>query len=108
MSSPSWVYFRGSPDQQKTKITPSRPSLALDESLNSGEYISNEKMLKQYLYDYDIQDKAQNANNTVDTPTNLLSSYWTHPGNQTQHDVSMYLRKAQYQLAQASPCKYES
>lgn len=104
MPSPSWVFYRGSPDQ-KTKTTPSRHSLVVDDTLNDGEYISNEKMLQQYLYDYDIQDKAQNANNTLDTQSNLLSSYWTHPANQTQHDVSMYLRKAQYQLAQASPCK---
>lgn len=102
MASPSWVFYRGSPEQRATtNTTPHKLQFA---DTSDVEFIADEKSLKQYLQDYEHFEKSMNASNPTEQSSNLLSSFWSHPATQNPNEVSPYLRRNQYQLSAQVPC----
>lgn len=96
--SSSWVYFRGSSDNSPNFHNPNVPE-------TDDDYIKDEKMLQQYLYDFENYEKVNNAScNATDQSPNLLSNFWkdttNNPGN-----VSIFSKITQYVMAQPSSGK---
>lgn len=107
VASPSWIFYRGSPEQKNVSVNTSQKLQYPDTS--GIEFISDEKSLKQYLHDYEHYEKALNASSVPEqNVNNLLSSFWSHPATQNPNELSPYLRRSQYQLSSQSPCAVNS
>ena len=101
--SPSSPFFKyGSPASEKS--TPS-PNGSLNKSLNastngnltSEDLIQNEKELQTYLEE--TRQRKHILSTDIDQPSNLLSSFWSHPAIPSPGEVSPLLRRCTYQLA---------
>lgn len=71
--------------------------------LNSGNltnenFIEDECELENYLKEIEQQRKHTLSTN-IDQPSNLLSSFWSHPAVRSPNEVSPLLRRCTYQLA---------
>lgn len=97
--SPSWVYHRGSPAQNRQDTTPTSPLTIPDTS--GVDSICDETSLNQYLKDYETHEKILNASTNTDdsTQTNLLTSFWSHPATRVCTEVSSFLKNSTYQLS---------
>ncbi|KAI4488760.1 hypothetical protein M0802_011270 [Mischocyttarus mexicanus] len=88
---------------------------SINSTLTSGSFIQNEAELQKYLKESSVQRKTILSTN-IDEPSNLLSSFWTHPAVRSTNEVSPSLRRCTYQLAptmsfdkskSSSPCVEE-
>lgn len=102
--SPSCPFFKygSSPTSQKSA---SSPNASFNKSLNvstngnvtSEDLIQNEKELQSYLEE--ARQKKHVLSTDIDQPSNLLSSFWSHPAIRNPGEVSPLLRRCTYQLA---------
>lgn len=77
----------------------SRPTnISLNGSLTNEDLIQDECELESYLKEVEQQRKCV-LSTTVDQPSNLLSSFWSHPATRSPGEVSPLLRRCAYQLA---------
>jgi len=67
-------------------------------SLANEDLIQDECELENYLKEVEQQRKCV-LSTTVDQPSNLLSSFWSHPATRSPSEVSPLLRRCAYQLA---------
>lgn len=101
-SSPSSLYKYNA----SCKLTPSSNSsfnktinTSFNGSLTSEDLIQDEEGLESYLKEVAQQEKKFNHSKSVDQPSNLLSSFWSHSATRSPNEVSPLLRKCAYQLA---------
>lgn len=73
-------------------------SISLNGSLTNEDLIRDECELESYLEEVEQQRKCMLSTN-VDQPSNLLSSFWSHPAVRRPGEVSPLLRRCAYQLA---------
>jgi len=67
-------------------------------NLTNEDLIQDECELESYLKEVEQQRKCVLSTN-IDQPSNLLSSFWSHPATRTPGEVSPLLRRCAYQLA---------
>ncbi|KAL7301211.1 hypothetical protein TKK_0006178 [Trichogramma kaykai] len=88
--------------------SPVSPNVSVNKSLNNSlsasytgeDLIQDETELQTYLKEVTKKDKASTPHTTsVDQPSNLLSSFWSHPATRNPGEVSPLLRRCAYQLA---------
>ncbi|KAJ9587901.1 hypothetical protein L9F63_018682, partial [Diploptera punctata] len=75
------------------------PAVSQISNISSVEFIENETSLSQYLRDYEHFEKTASVGQSVEQPTNLLSSFWNHPATRTSSEVPVTLRRCTYQMA---------
>lgn len=101
-SSPSWVYYHGSPGSShsipRNRSQQSSPSFQ-PSNISFVDVIENEHSLQQYLQDYENFERTAAVGQSVEQPSNLLSSFWSHPATRTVAEVPSILRRCYYQLA---------
>lgn len=68
-------------------------------SLTGEGMIQDETELQHYLEDISERERKNILSTTVDQPSNLLSSFWSHPATRNPGEVSPMLRRCAYQLA---------
>ncbi|XP_011880588.1 PREDICTED: transmembrane protein 209 [Vollenhovia emeryi] len=73
-------------------------NISLNNSLANEDLIQDECELESYLKEVEQQRKCALSTN-VDQPSNLLSSFWSHPATRSPSEVSPLLRRCAYQLA---------
>lgn len=73
-------------------------NISLNGSLTNEDLIQDECELENYLKEIEQQRKCVLSTN-VDQPSNLLSSFWSHPATRSPGEVSPLLRRCAYQLA---------
>lgn len=73
-------------------------NISLNGSLTNEDLIQDECELESYLKEVEQQRKCVLSTN-VDQPSNLLSSFWSHPATRSPGEVSPLLRRCAYQLA---------
>ncbi|XP_012253137.2 transmembrane protein 209 [Athalia rosae] len=103
LSSPFYKYHSPS-SPHKVAVS---PNSSLNKSLNSslngnltGEgLIYDEVQLQSYLKELEHQERKSTSLTNVDQPSNLLSSFWSHPATRSPGEVSPMLRRCVYQLA---------
>ncbi|XP_046430081.1 transmembrane protein 209 isoform X1 [Neodiprion virginianus] len=103
VSSPFYKY--NSPSSPR-KLTVS-PNTSLNKSFNNslngsltGEgLIYDEVQLQTYLKELEHRERKSTSVTNVDQPSNLLSSFWSHPATRNPGEVSPMLRRCVYQLA---------
>jgi len=66
--------------------------------MTNEDLIQDECELDSYLKEIEQQRKYI-LSTKVDQPSNLLSSFWSHPATRTPGEVSPLLRRCTYQLA---------
>ncbi|XP_069681862.1 transmembrane protein 209 isoform X2 [Periplaneta americana] len=105
MSSPSWIYYQGSPSgglsmshNRCQQTSPSSPMTQMS-NISSVDFIESEHSLSQYLRDFENFEKTAAVGQSVEQPSNLLSSFWSHPATRTAAEVPPMLRRCSYQLA---------
>lgn len=108
--SSSWTYLKGSPDASTTqkrssKLSSPSPLKSVYQDVTSVENITDEVTLEKYLREHEKHEKNIKVVNKSQQSTNLLSSFWSHPVTKTAKDMSVFLKKCQYQLATLSPGK---
>lgn len=93
----------GNLSSPKLKLSPDGSiNKSLNSSMNSTftseHFIQSEAELQKYLKEASVQRKTILSTN-IDQPSNLLSSFWTHPAIRSPNEVSPSLRRCAYQLA---------
>lgn len=73
-------------------------SKSMNGSLTNENLIQDECELESYLKEVEQQRKCA-LSTSVDQPSNLLSSFWSHPATRAPGEVSPLLRRCAYQLA---------
>ena len=71
-------------------------------SFTGEELIQDETELQNYLKEVTKKERKSSSSShsaTVDQPSNLLSSFWSHPATRSPGEVSPLLRRCAYQLA---------
>jgi len=101
-SAPSSFLKCSNPTSPKSTIS-SNGSLSRSMNISSGnltneDLIQDECELENYLKEVEQQRKCVLSTN-IDQPSNLLSSFWSHPATRTPGEVSPLLRRCAYQLA---------
>lgn len=66
------------------------------------QHITDVNTLNEYLKDFSKTEKLSSTFN-MDTSTNILNSFWSHPVTKSAKDTSMFLRNTFYQLSTHSP-----
>ncbi|OAD52245.1 hypothetical protein WN48_02530 [Eufriesea mexicana] len=99
-SNPFFKY--GSPTSQKSTSSPNGSfnkslNVSTNGNLTGEDLIQNEKELKNYLEK--ACQKKHVLSTDIDQPSNLLSSFWSHPAIRSPGEVSSLLRRCAYQLA---------
>lgn len=97
MSSSSWIYTSGSPQSIVSSSSPRMLPVSPD------ELIQDEQSLKNYLKEYDGFEKSSLVGSSVEQPSNLLSTFWSHPATRSPTEATPMLRRCTYQLAPATP-----
>ncbi|XP_043791174.1 transmembrane protein 209 [Apis laboriosa] len=101
-SSSNKFFKYDSPTSQRSASSPNgsfnKPlNISTNGNLTNEDLIQNEKELKNYL------EKARQKKNVlstdIDQPSNLLSSFWSHPAIRSPGEVSPLLRRCAYQMA---------
>jgi hypothetical protein len=107
LSSPSWTYHKVNPDTNQSPFTSGSPVSHTQYRDTSGiEFIADEKDLDKYLKEFEANTSVKNLNNQTEQPSNLLSSFWSHPVTKTAKDMSSFLKRCTYQLSTQSPSKF--
>ncbi|XP_003398568.1 transmembrane protein 209 [Bombus terrestris] len=101
-SSPNQFFKYGSPTSQKSVPSPNGSfnkslNISANGNLTSEDLIQNERELKNYLEE--AHQKKHVLSTDIDQPSNLLSSFWSHPAIRSPGEVSPLLRRCAYQLA---------
>ncbi|EFN86423.1 transmembrane protein 209 [Harpegnathos saltator] len=101
--STSTVFKYSSPVSPKSTVSSNGSlsksmSISLNGSLTNEDLIRDECELENYLEEVEQQRKCMLSTN-VDQPSNLLSSFWSHPAVRRPGEVSPLLRRCAYQLA---------
>jgi hypothetical protein len=73
-------------------------NISMNGSLTNEDLIQDECELENYLKEIAQQRKCVLSTN-VDQPSNLLSSFWSHPATRAPGEISPLLRRCAYQLA---------
>lgn len=68
-------------------------------SFNGEELIQDADELQSYMKTVAEKDRKSTPSANVDQPSNLLSSFWSHPATRSPGEVSPLLRRCAYQLA---------
>jgi hypothetical protein len=109
LSSPSWTYHKVNPDTNQSPFTSGSPVSHTQYRDTSGiEFIADEKDLDKYLKEFEANTSVKNLNNQTEQPSNLLSSFWSHPVTKTAKDMSSFLKRCTYQLSTQSPTNLNS
>lgn len=75
-------------------------SSSLSTSFTGEELIQDEAELQNFLTEVTKKERKSTPHSTnVDQPSNLLSSFWSHPATRSPGEVSPLLRRCAYQLA---------
>lgn len=78
-------------------------SKSLNTSMNSSfageDLIQDESELQNYLKEVSNKERKATHSTNMDQPSNLLSSFWSHPATRSPGEVSPMLRRCAYQLA---------
>lgn len=61
--------------------------------------IQDEAELQTYLKDLVDRERKSTHSTNMDQPSNLLSSFWSHPATRNPAEVSPMLRRCVYQMA---------
>lgn len=105
LSSPSWVYHKGStPINLRNRSSSNRSAFYQNDS--SVEFIADEKSLQKYLQEYADNEKLNQTTTPPKNSSNLISSFWSHPITKTAKDMTSFLAKCQYQLSSQLPGKH--
>lgn len=72
---------------------------SLNSSLTNEDLIQDEVELQNYLKQVSQKERKSVLSSNVDQPSNLLSSFWSHPAIRSPSEVSPLLRRCAYQLA---------
>ncbi|KAK9293787.1 hypothetical protein QLX08_011349 [Tetragonisca angustula] len=101
-SSPTQFFKYGSPTSQKSISNPNGSfnkslNISANGNLTSEDLIQSERELKSYLEE--AHQKKHILSTDIDQPSNLLSSFWSHPAIRSPGEVSPLLRRCAYQLA---------
>lgn len=73
---------------------------SLGTSFTGEDLIHDEAELQTYLKEVTKKERKSASHSTnVDQPSNLLSSFWSHPATRSPGEVSPFLRQCVYQLA---------
>nr|XP_015837006.1 PREDICTED: transmembrane protein 209 isoform X1 [Tribolium castaneum] len=106
LSSPSWTYHKVVSGPSPSSFSSNSPIQYRDTS--GIEFIQDEKDLDTYLKEFEANTSVKNLNNQTQQPSNLLSSFWSHPVTKTAKDMSSFLKRCTYQLATQSPTNLNS
>jgi hypothetical protein len=69
-------------------------------SFTGEELIQDQVALQHFLQEVTKKERKSLSHSTnVDQPSNLLSSFWSHPATRSPGEVSPLLRRCAYQLA---------
>ncbi|XP_076639602.1 transmembrane protein 209 [Colletes latitarsis] len=98
--SPFFKY--SSPMSEKSQCSPNGSfnksfNISTNGNLTSEELIQSEKELQNYLDE--TRQRKHVLSTDIDQPSNLLSSFWSHPAIRSPGEVSPLLRRCAYQLA---------
>ncbi|XP_058791107.1 transmembrane protein 209 [Phymastichus coffea] len=102
-SSPFSKY--NSPLSRKSAVSPNVPinksfNSSMSASFTGDDLIQDEVGLQNYLKEVTKKEcKSTPHSTSVDQPSNLLSSFWSHPATRSPGEVSPFLRQCVYQLA---------
>ncbi|XP_066582864.1 transmembrane protein 209 isoform X2 [Prorops nasuta] len=93
----------GSPSH-KTTVSPNSSvnksfNASMNGSLTSDDLIEDEAELQNYLKEVAQRDRRSVNSTNIDQPSNLLSSFWSHPAIRSPNEVSPLLRRCAYQLS---------
>ncbi|XP_029039621.1 transmembrane protein 209 [Osmia bicornis bicornis] len=101
-SSSSQFFKYGSPTSQKSASSPNGSfnkslNVSTNGSLTGEDLIQSERELQNYLEE--THQRKHVLATDIDQPSNLLSSFWSHPAIRSPGEVSPLLRRCAYQLA---------
>ena len=71
----------------------------MNSSFAGEDLIQDESELQNYLKEVANKDRKTTHSTNMDQPSNLLSSFWSHPATRSPGEVSPMLRRCAYQLA---------
>ncbi|KAK0077979.1 hypothetical protein PV325_003214 [Microctonus aethiopoides] len=104
--------YSTSPFCKYTGQTPSKnlnttPNNSLNKSLNTSMngsltgdgLIQDEIELQTYLKEVSERERKTTHSTNIDQPSNLLSSFWSHPATRNPTEISPLLRRCAYQLS---------
>lgn len=103
--SASNTFCKYSPTSPKSAVSSNGSSfnrstnISLNSSLKNEDLIRDECELESYLREIEQQRKYALSTSIDQQPSNLLSSFWSHPAVRTPGEVSPLLRRCSYQLA---------
>lgn len=105
--STSWNFVPGSPPatpntSRISAQSPTSPDKASFYTSSPIDFIEDEQSLQQYLNDYEVKEKCAVVGETMEQPTNFLSSYWKSSGMR-KSELSPVSGRYIYQLATPSP-----
>lgn len=102
--SPTNPFFKyGNATSQKSMQSPNgslnkSSNISINGSLTNQDLIQDEYELQSYLKEA-AQQRKRILSTDIDQPSNLLSSFWSHPAIRSPGEVSPLLRRCAYQLA---------
>ncbi|XP_015588188.1 transmembrane protein 209 isoform X2 [Cephus cinctus] len=104
LSSSSFGKYGHSPSPRKLTLSPNSSlnkslNASANGSLTSENLIQDETQLQSYLKEIARQERKSACSMSIDQPSNLLSSFWSHPAVRSPSEVSPMLRRCAYQLA---------
>lgn len=71
----------------------------MNSSFAGEDFIQDQAELQNYLKEVVNRERKSTHSTNVDQPSNLLSSFWSHPATRSPREVSPMLRRCAYQLA---------
>ena len=71
----------------------------MNSSFAGEDLIHDETELQNYLKEVASKERKSTHFTSMDQPSNLLSSFWSHPATRSPGEVSPMLRRCAYQLA---------
>ncbi|XP_012272889.1 transmembrane protein 209 isoform X2 [Orussus abietinus] len=74
-------------------------NVSISGSLIGEDLIQDEEQLQSYLKEVARRERKSACSTNIDQPSNLLSSFWSHPAIRSPGEVSPMLRRCAYQLA---------
>ncbi|XP_043285398.1 transmembrane protein 209 [Venturia canescens] len=104
-SSSPFCKYSDTPSPRNLNLSPNnsyqnRSSNSLMNGSLIGEgLIQDEAELQSYLKEIVERDRKSTHSTNIDQPSNLLSSFWSHPATRSPTEVSPMLKRCVYQLA---------
>ncbi|XP_011304655.1 transmembrane protein 209 [Fopius arisanus] len=96
--------YSGPPSPRTLNATPNTSfnkslNTSINSNLTSEGMIQDESDLQNYLKDISERERKTSLATSMDQPSNLLSSFWSHPATRNPGEISPMLRRCAYQLA---------